>query len=90
MQEPVVDTNNNDDDIIESDLELDNSDVVEPDNDPPQKMGNPSAQVTDDNRDAAQLAKSKALRALSQGNHSINMPFFSANLLLLLLLLLLT
>jgi suppressor of tumorigenicity protein 13 len=65
--EPVVDTNNNDDDIIESDLELDNSDVVEPDNDPPQKMGNPSAQVTDDNRDAAQLAKSKALRALSQG-----------------------
>ncbi|CAJ2675889.1 unnamed protein product [Trifolium pratense] len=68
--EPVVvntTNNDNDDDIIESDLELDNSDVVEPDNDPPQKMGNPSAQVTDDNRDDAQVAKSKALLALSQG-----------------------
>lgn len=31
-------------------------------------MGNPSAQVTEDQRDAAQLAKSKALDALSQGN----------------------
>lgn len=27
------------DDIVESDVELDNSDVVEPDNDPPQKVG---------------------------------------------------
>lgn len=26
------------DDIMESDMELDNSDVVEPDNDPPQKV----------------------------------------------------
>lgn len=30
-------------------------------------MGNPSAQVTEDQRDAAQLAKSKALDAVSQG-----------------------
>ncbi|PNY10560.1 TPR repeat-containing thioredoxin TDX-like protein [Trifolium pratense] len=76
--EPVVvntTNNDNDDDIIESDLELDNSDVVEPDNDPPQKMGNPSAQVTDDNRDDAQVAKSKALLALSQGNQSIYLSF---------------
>lgn len=27
-----------DEDIIESDVELDNSDTVEPDNDPPQKV----------------------------------------------------
>ena len=65
--EPVVD--DNDDDIIESDIELDNTDdVVQPDNDPPQKMGDPSAQVTEDQRDAAQLSKSKALDAISQGH----------------------
>lgn len=29
-----------DDDIVESDIELDNTDVVEPDNDPPQKVMN--------------------------------------------------
>lgn len=28
-----------DDDVIESDVELDNSDVVEPDNEPPQPVG---------------------------------------------------
>lgn len=28
-----------DDDIVESDIELDNTDVMEPDNDPPQKVG---------------------------------------------------
>lgn len=27
-----------DEDIVESDVELDNTDVVEPDNDPPQKV----------------------------------------------------
>lgn len=27
------------DDIIESDIELDNTNIVEPDNDPPQKVG---------------------------------------------------
>lgn len=27
------------DDIVESDIELDDTDVVEPDNDPPQKVG---------------------------------------------------
>ena len=58
-----------DDDIIESDIEFDNTDdVVQPDNDPPQKMGDPSAQVTEDQRDAAQLLKSKALDSISQGN----------------------
>ena len=47
MQEPVDSDDNksgpaglstqDEDDIIESDLELDDTDVVEPDNDPPQK-----------------------------------------------------
>ncbi|KAK7358113.1 hypothetical protein VNO77_00034 [Canavalia gladiata] len=54
-------------DIVESDIELDEADVVKPDNDPPQKMGDPSAEVTDDQRDAAQLAKSKAVDAILQG-----------------------
>ncbi|KAJ1437780.1 Thioredoxin-like superfamily [Sesbania bispinosa] len=69
MQEPVDgdDSMSDEHDIIESDIELDNTDVVEPDNDPPQKMGNPSAEVTEEQRDAAQLAKSKAVDALSQG-----------------------
>lgn len=30
-------------------------------------MGDPSAQVTEEQRDAAQLAKSKAVDAMSQG-----------------------
>ncbi|KAK8472912.1 hypothetical protein PHAVU_002G331300 [Phaseolus vulgaris] len=56
------------DDLVESDVELDNADVVEPDNDPPQKMGDPSVEVTEEQMDAAQLAKSKAVDAISQGN----------------------
>ncbi|KAL3002429.1 hypothetical protein AAZX31_08G054100 [Glycine max] len=55
-------------DIVESDIELDNADVVEPDNDPPQKMGDPSAEITEEQRDAAQLAKSKAVDAMSQAS----------------------
>lgn len=55
------------DDIIESDLELDDSDVVKPDIDPPQKMGDLSIEVTDENRDLAQTLKSKAIDAISQG-----------------------
>ncbi|KAE9607464.1 putative hsp70-interacting protein [Lupinus albus] len=57
------------DDIMESDIELDNTDVVEPDNDPPQTMGNPnpSSEVTEDERDAAQVAKSRAMDAISEG-----------------------
>ncbi|GMH23368.1 hypothetical protein Nepgr_025211 [Nepenthes gracilis] len=55
------------DDILESDVELDNTDVVEPDNNPPQKMGDPSVEVSEDNQDAAQVSKSKAMVALSEG-----------------------
>ncbi|MED6156042.1 hypothetical protein PIB30_010964 [Stylosanthes scabra] len=54
------------DDMVESDIDLDDSDLVEPDNDPPHKMGDPSAQVTPDMIDAAQLAKSRALDYISQ------------------------
>lgn len=32
-------TSEDDDEIVESDIELDNTDIVEPDNDPPQKVG---------------------------------------------------
>ncbi|PQQ15464.1 TPR repeat-containing thioredoxin TDX [Prunus yedoensis var. nudiflora] len=53
--------------IVESDIELDATDVVEPDNDPPQKMGNPSVEVTEEMQDAAQIEKSKALDAISEG-----------------------
>ncbi|KAL3002431.1 hypothetical protein AAZX31_08G054100 [Glycine max] len=59
-------------DIVESDIELDNADVVEPDNDPPQKMGDPSAEITEEQRDAAQLAKSKAVDAMSQGKCNLD------------------
>ncbi|XP_022759132.1 FAM10 family protein At4g22670-like isoform X2 [Durio zibethinus] len=54
------------DEIIESDVELED-DTVEPDNDPPQKMGDPSVGVTDENRDASQSAKAKAMDAISEG-----------------------
>ncbi|KAL9260761.1 TPR repeat-containing thioredoxin TDX-like protein [Drosera capensis] len=54
------------DEIIESDIELE-GEVVEPDNDPPQKMGDPSVEVTDENREAAQEAKAKAMEAISEG-----------------------
>ncbi|XP_043697739.1 FAM10 family protein At4g22670-like [Telopea speciosissima] len=53
-------------DIIESDLELE-GDIVEPDDGPPQKMGDPSAEVTDENRDASQAAKALAMEAISEG-----------------------
>ncbi|CAN7106674.1 unnamed protein product, partial [Brassica rapa subsp. narinosa] len=56
-----------DDEVTESDVDLDDSDVVEPDNEPPQPMGDSTAEVTDEDRDAAQLEKSKAMEAISQG-----------------------
>ncbi|KAM6592402.1 hypothetical protein CsatA_000105 [Cannabis sativa] len=56
-----------DDAIVESDVELDDSDVVEPDNEPPQKMGDLSVEVTEEMQDAAQDAKSKAMNAISEG-----------------------
>nr|KJB39239.1 hypothetical protein B456_007G003400 [Gossypium raimondii] len=60
-------SNEEDDDIIESDVELDNNGVVEPDNNPPQKMGDTSVEVTEEKRDAAQSEKLKAMDAISGG-----------------------
>jgi suppressor of tumorigenicity protein 13 len=57
-----------DEDIVESDIELDNADVVDPDNDPSQKMGDRSIEVTEEKMDAAQISKSKAMDAISEGN----------------------
>ncbi|XP_047957078.1 TPR repeat-containing thioredoxin TDX-like [Salvia hispanica] len=59
-----------DDEIVESDVELDNSGVVEPDNDPPQKMGDPSVEVTEENKKAAYLFKAKAIEASVDGKFS--------------------
>ncbi|PPD95012.1 hypothetical protein GOBAR_DD07962 [Gossypium barbadense] len=61
-------SNEEDDDIIESDVELDNNGVVEPDNNPPQKVnGRLSVEVTEEKRDAAQSEKLKAMDAISGG-----------------------
>ncbi|XP_047956722.1 TPR repeat-containing thioredoxin TDX [Salvia hispanica] len=65
---PMEDISN--DDIVESDVEFDNSDIVEPDNDPPQKMGDPSVEVTEENQEAAQLSKAKAMEAIADGKLS--------------------
>ncbi|XP_008803913.2 TPR repeat-containing thioredoxin TDX isoform X2 [Phoenix dactylifera] len=54
------------DEIVESHIELD-GDVVEPDNDPPQKMGDPSVEVSEETRDAAQMCKAKAVDEISEG-----------------------
>ncbi|CAA7395699.1 unnamed protein product [Spirodela intermedia] len=56
-----------DDEIIESDIELDEA-YLETDNDPPQQMGDPYVEVSEESRDAAQLSKAKAMDALSEGN----------------------
>ncbi|GAB4857027.1 hypothetical protein Ancab_014939 [Ancistrocladus abbreviatus] len=53
------------DEIVESDIELE-GETVEPDNDPPQKMGDPSVEVTDENREASQSVKVQALEAISE------------------------
>ncbi|XP_042011961.1 TPR repeat-containing thioredoxin TDX-like [Salvia splendens] len=60
---PMEDTLNKD--IVESDAELDKSDIVEPGNDPPRKLG--CVEVTEDDQEADQLSKAKALEALAEG-----------------------
>ncbi|XP_034706008.1 FAM10 family protein At4g22670 [Vitis riparia] len=55
-----------DSDIVESDVELE-GDTVDPDNDPPQKMGDPTVEVSEENRDASQMAKGQAMEAISEG-----------------------
>ncbi|KAG8378676.1 hypothetical protein BUALT_Bualt07G0010100 [Buddleja alternifolia] len=57
-----------DEDIVESEVEFDNSDVVEPDYDLPEKTGDTSVEVTEENREAAEVSKSKAMDAIFEGN----------------------
>ncbi|KAL3821478.1 hypothetical protein ACJIZ3_007383 [Penstemon smallii] len=64
--EPQFHHEEEDPEIIEPDVELDESHVVEPDNDPPQKMGDPTVEVTEENRDAAQEAKIQDMEAISE------------------------
>ncbi|KAJ7554426.1 hypothetical protein O6H91_06G139900 [Diphasiastrum complanatum] len=56
------------DEEIESEVELDNEGVVPPDNEPPQKMGDPSIEVTEEMRDNAQVEKFKAMDAAEAGD----------------------
>ncbi|PIN25528.1 Thioredoxin [Handroanthus impetiginosus] len=56
-----------DEDIFESEVELE-SEVVEPDYDaPPKVMGDPSVELTEQDEEAAQVSKSKAMDALFEG-----------------------
>ncbi|KAJ9173441.1 hypothetical protein P3X46_016576 [Hevea brasiliensis] len=66
QREPEEEEEEEEDEIIESDIELE-GETVEPDNDPPQKMGDPSVEVTEENREASQGAKAKAMEAISEG-----------------------
>ncbi|PSS08077.1 TPR repeat-containing thioredoxin TDX like [Actinidia chinensis var. chinensis] len=66
-KKPDLSTDDKSDDIVESDVELDDTDVVLPDYDPPQKMGDTSIEVTEENMDAAQISKSKAVNSISEG-----------------------
>ncbi|XP_021768404.1 FAM10 family protein At4g22670-like [Chenopodium quinoa] len=61
-----VEEEEEEEEIVESDVELE-GEIVEPDNDPPQKMGDSSVEVTDENREAAQEEKMKAMEAISEG-----------------------
>ncbi|NWU65119.1 F10A1 protein, partial [Pterocles burchelli] len=51
----------------ESDLEIDNEGVVEPDNDDPQEMGDENVEVTEEMMDQANEKKIEAINALSEG-----------------------
>ncbi|KAL5708073.1 hypothetical protein ACHQM5_018908 [Ranunculus cassubicifolius] len=64
--EPVDETGYESEEIVESDVELE-GDIIEPDNDSPQQMGDSSVEVSEDNRDASQSAKGQAIEAISEG-----------------------
>nr|CAB3448466.1 unnamed protein product [Digitaria exilis] len=70
MRDATPEPDELDQEIVESDLELE-GDIVQSDHDDtPQKMGDPSVEVTEENRDASQEAKGKAMEAMSEGNLS--------------------
>ncbi|KAK0165064.1 hypothetical protein PV328_003619 [Microctonus aethiopoides] len=60
---------NSDPESDESDLELDMTGVVEPDNDPPQKMGNLSHQPTEDEINESQVKRSEAVSAFVEKDY---------------------
>ncbi|XP_015274661.1 PREDICTED: hsc70-interacting protein [Gekko japonicus] len=51
----------------ESDLEIDNEGVIEPDKDEPQEMGDENTEVSDEMMDQANEKKMEAINALSEG-----------------------
>ncbi|XP_009994649.1 PREDICTED: hsc70-interacting protein [Chaetura pelagica] len=51
----------------ESDLEIDNDGVIEPDSDDPQEMGDENVEVTEEMMDQANEKKTEAINALSEG-----------------------
>ncbi|KAL7138799.1 hypothetical protein ABFS83_09G006600 [Erythranthe nasuta] len=53
--------------IFDLEVKFDNAEVVDPDFDPPAKMGNPYIEVTEEKKEAAQLLKSKAMDAVLEG-----------------------
>ncbi|KAL3825050.1 hypothetical protein ACJIZ3_021079 [Penstemon smallii] len=53
--------------MLESDIELDESDVVAPDNGPFDEMGYPLVEVSEENQEAAEVLKSYALNAICEG-----------------------
>ncbi|CAK9199608.1 unnamed protein product [Sphagnum jensenii] len=61
----------------ESDVELDTEGVVAPDNEPPQKVDDLTSEVTDENREKAQVAKGKAMEALAEGKLEEALQYFS-------------
>ncbi|KAI4302544.1 hypothetical protein MLD38_038273 [Melastoma candidum] len=64
-------------DIVESDIELDEPEVQDPDDEPPQKMGDPSIEVTEEDLEAAQAAKMKAMDAISEGRLDEGLEFLT-------------
>lgn len=68
MRDPTLEPDELDEDVVESDLELE-GDVVQLDHgDTPQKMGDTSVEVTEESRDASRKAKCMAMEAMSVGN----------------------
>ncbi|KAJ4745960.1 thioredoxin family protein [Rhynchospora pubera] len=61
------DYGDSEDEIVESDIELE-GELVESENDPLPQIGDITKDVTDEDRDTAQMHKSKANEALSEGN----------------------
>ncbi|XP_076321691.1 hsc70-interacting protein-like [Tachypleus tridentatus] len=54
---------------IESDIELDNTGVIEPDNDDTQPMGDESIEVTEEMMDECNEKRGQAMEAFSEGNY---------------------